>query len=190
MWNQQWLKIPISWRVAYGVQWQILGPILSKIRATYICSKIDPPPPSDKPKWLLYIHILHIFTKIHLPPTWVTSLMNASTGFKIIIQKTHFILFQADKLGCRSFITPKDVTEGIYKLNLAFVANLFNNHPSLDATNIDLEEYANVEESREERSKHLPIRFRMSVLNYTKNLQSKIKDQFRSPHSDTWCPTI
>jgi plastin-3 len=44
------------------------------------------------------------------------------------------------------------VTEGIYKLNLAFVANLFNNHPSLDATNIDLEEYANVEESREERS--------------------------------------
>jgi hypothetical protein len=45
------------------------------------------------------------------------------------------------------------VTEGVYKLNLAFVANLFNNHPSLDATNIDLEEYANVEESREERSK-------------------------------------
>ena len=62
------------------------------------------------------------------------------------------MLQQADKLGCRSFITPKDVTEGIYKLNLAFVANLFNNHPSLDATNIDLEDFANVEESREERT--------------------------------------
>jgi plastin-3 len=49
-----------------------------------------------------------------------------------------FWFCQADKLGCRSFITPKDVTDGIYKLNLAFVANLFNNHPSLDATNIDL----------------------------------------------------
>jgi hypothetical protein len=66
---------------------------------------------------------------------------------------TFLIFLKADKLGCRSFITPKDVTEGIYKLNLAFVANLFNNHPSLDATNIDLEDYANVEESREERSK-------------------------------------
>ena len=71
----------------------------------------------------------------------------------INFQVKPFFSIQAEKLGCRSFITPKDVTEGIYKLNLAFVANLFNNHPSLDATNIDLEEYANIEESREERSK-------------------------------------
>ena len=64
--------------------------------------------------------------------------------------------FQADKLGCRSFISPKDVVEGIYKLNLAFVANLFNNHPAMDAAPEDLinsEEYANFEESREEKSK-------------------------------------
>ena len=41
---------------------------------------------------------------------------------------------------------------GIYKLNCAFVANLFNKHPGLDSSNIDLEDYANVEESREEKT--------------------------------------
>ena len=58
-------------------------------------------------------------------------------------------------MGCRSFISPKDVVEGIYKLNLAFVANLFNNHPGMDAAPEDLinsEEYAHLEESREEKS--------------------------------------
>ena len=32
--------------------------------------------------------------------------------------------------------------------------------------------------------------FRMSVLHYTKYLSSKIQDQFRSPNSDTVCPTF
>ena len=46
------------------------------------------------------------------------------------------------------------MVEGVYKLNLAFVANLFNNHPAMDASNLpNLEDYVNVEESREERSK-------------------------------------
>jgi len=82
-----------------------------------------------------------------------------------LTNRAEIMLQQADKLGCRSFITPKDVTEGIYKLNLAFVANLFNNHPSLDATNIDLEDYANVEEFREERSEKLdPEIFYLTIL--------------------------
>ena len=45
------------------------------------------------------------------------------------------------------------MVEGVYKLNLAFVANLFNNHPAMDASNLpNLEDYVNVEESREERT--------------------------------------
>jgi len=62
------------------------------------------------------------------------------------------MLQQADKLGCRSFISPHDVTEGVYKLNLAFVANLFNNHPSLDKPDIDWEGFENLEETREEKT--------------------------------------
>lgn len=62
------------------------------------------------------------------------------------------MLQQAAKLKCRSFVTPQDVVNGVYKLNLAFVANLFNNHPCLEQTNGTLE-YNPVEETREEKSK-------------------------------------
>ena len=42
------------------------------------------------------------------------------------------MLQQADKLGCRKFVKPTDVAKGQPKLNLAFVANLFNTCPGLD----------------------------------------------------------
>ena len=69
-----------------------------------------------------------------------------------LTSRAELMLEQADKLGCRSFITAQDVTEGVYKLNLAFVANLFNNHPSLDKPDIDWEGMENLEETREGKS--------------------------------------
>ena len=42
------------------------------------------------------------------------------------------MLRQADRLGCRAFVTPRDIVNGHEKLTMAFVANLFNNHPALD----------------------------------------------------------
>jgi plastin-1 len=42
-------------------------------------------------------------------------------------------LQNADKLECRKFLTPKSLVAGNPKLNLAFVAHLFNTHPGLDA---------------------------------------------------------
>lgn len=42
------------------------------------------------------------------------------------------MLTNADKLGCRKFLTPKSLVAGNPKLNLAFVAHLFNTHPGLD----------------------------------------------------------
>jgi plastin-3 len=96
-----------------------------------------------------YTHLLYQIAPLELGVT-KEALMESDH-----LSSAEIMLQQADKLGCRSFISPKDVVEGIYKLNLAFVANLFNNHPGLDSSNIDLEEYANVEESREEKSKPL-----------------------------------
>lgn len=61
------------------------------------------------------------------------------------------MLQQADKLSCRSFLTPDDVVEGVYKLNVAFVANLFNKHPGLDKPDEPLE-LDNIEETREEKT--------------------------------------
>ncbi|KAJ3121825.1 hypothetical protein HK098_003339 [Nowakowskiella sp. JEL0407] len=42
------------------------------------------------------------------------------------------VLENADKLGCRKYLTSKTLVEGNPKLNFAFVANLFNNHPGLE----------------------------------------------------------
>lgn len=41
------------------------------------------------------------------------------------------MLKQAAKIGCRKFLRPKDVVKGNQRLNLAFVANLFNTYPAL-----------------------------------------------------------
>ena len=50
----------------------------------------------------------------------------------------------AEKLDCRKFLTPTSLVAGNPKLNLAFVANLFNTHPGLDP--ITEEEKAQVED--------------------------------------------
>lgn len=64
------------------------------------------------------------------------------------------MLKEAEKLGCRSFVTPQDIVKGVHKLNLAFVANLFNNYPGLDKPdNAELSQILeNMEETREEKS--------------------------------------
>lgn len=47
------------------------------------------------------------------------------------MKRADAMLQQADRLGCRQFVTPADVVSGNPKLNLAFVANLFNKYPAL-----------------------------------------------------------
>lgn len=49
-----------------------------------------------------------------------------------LLQRAEEVLVNADNMGCRKFLTPKSLVSGNPKLNLAFVANLFNNHPCLE----------------------------------------------------------
>lgn len=69
------------------------------------------------------------------------------------LNRAEIMLQQAAKLNCRSFVTPQDVVNGVYKLNLAFVANLFNIHPGLDQPD-EIEGLESIEETREEKSMH------------------------------------
>lgn len=46
-------------------------------------------------------------------------------------RRAELMLQQAAKMDCRQFVSPRDITAGNSKLNLAFVANLFNMHPGL-----------------------------------------------------------
>ncbi|KAF3902523.1 Fimbrin [Orbilia brochopaga] len=49
-----------------------------------------------------------------------------------VLQRAEQVLENADKLDCRKFLTAKSLVAGNPKLNLAFVAHLFNTHPCLD----------------------------------------------------------
>ncbi|KAL9135288.1 MAG: hypothetical protein Q9175_003524 [Cornicularia normoerica] len=49
-----------------------------------------------------------------------------------LLQRAEQVLQNADRLDCRKFLSPTSLVAGNPKLNLAFVANLFNTHPGLD----------------------------------------------------------
>lgn len=69
------------------------------------------------------------------------------------LKRAEAMLQQAERLGCRQFVTPTDVISGSPKLNLAFVANLFNKYPALTKPeNVDLDWDRLEGETREERT--------------------------------------
>ncbi|XP_061209264.1 plastin-3 isoform X2 [Neopsephotus bourkii] len=69
------------------------------------------------------------------------------------LRRAECMLQQADRLGCRQFVTPADVVSGNPKLNLAFVANLFNKYPALTKPeNQDIDWTLLEGETREERT--------------------------------------
>ncbi|XP_062331937.1 plastin-3-like isoform X2 [Osmerus eperlanus] len=81
------------------------------------------------------------------------SISLAGLSEKDDLKRAESMLQQADRLGCRQFVTPADVVSGNPKLNLAFVANLFNKHPSLTKPeNQDLDWGRLEGETREERT--------------------------------------
>ena len=54
---------------------------------------------------------------------------------EIYYKRAEQVLQNSEKLDCRKFLTPTSLVAGNPKLNLAFVANLFNTHPGLEALN-------------------------------------------------------
>ena len=71
-----------------------------------------------------------------------------------LISRAELMLQEADKLGCRSFVSAADVVSGNDKLNLAFVANLFNHYPNLEPCD-DVTPVR--DETREEKSKRCVV---------------------------------
>ncbi|XP_055013626.1 plastin-1-like [Boleophthalmus pectinirostris] len=68
-------------------------------------------------------------------------------------RRAELMLQQAARLDCRQFVSPRDVTSGNSKLNMAFVANLFNNHPALERGGMNGLDMGRIEaETREEKT--------------------------------------
>merc|ERR1712226_115294 len=74
-------------------------------------------------------------------------LVASPTSYTDLTDRAEATLQMADRLGCREFVTPTDIVKGQPRLNLAFVANLFNNHPNLIPTDVE-----GIEETREEKT--------------------------------------
>ncbi|KAM9321171.1 plastin-2 [Gastrophryne carolinensis] len=69
------------------------------------------------------------------------------------LKRADCMLVQADRLGCRQFVTATDVVRGNPKLNLAFIANLFNKYPALQKPENQDIDWSSIEgETREERT--------------------------------------
>ncbi|MEQ2237514.1 Plastin-3, partial [Ilyodon furcidens] len=69
---------------------------------------------------------------------------------KDLKKRAECLLKQAERLGCRQFVTANDIVTGNTKLNLAFVATLFNKHPAL--TKPENQDWNLESETREERT--------------------------------------
>jgi len=70
-------------------------------------------------------------------------------GESDMLKRAGLMLNEADKLDCKKFVRPRDVVNGVPKLNLAFVANLFNHYPALEPVEDDI--VIDIEETREEK---------------------------------------
>ncbi|PIA16398.1 hypothetical protein COEREDRAFT_81349 [Coemansia reversa NRRL 1564] len=62
------------------------------------------------------------------------------------MQRAEKMLQNADRIGCRRYVSPKTVVNGNPKLNLAFVAHLFNTHPCLEPLEEDTGDRAELDE--------------------------------------------
>lgn len=68
-----------------------------------------------------------------------------------LTRRAEKMLNEADKLKVKDFISANDVITGHPKLNMAFVANLFNTYPALE-TPEHVENIEEIEETREEKT--------------------------------------
>lgn len=84
------------------------------------------------------------------------------------------MLQMADKIGCRRFVRPKDVVAGNSKLNMAFVANLFNTYPGLPPMDAELEEV--LEEAREETREERTFRNWMNSIGVSPYVNNLYRD--------------
>ncbi|KAK3016123.1 hypothetical protein RJ639_006157, partial [Escallonia herrerae] len=94
-----------------------------------------------------YAHLLNV-----LAPEHGTT---ATLDTKDPTKRANLVLEQAEKMDCKRYVTPKDIVEGSTNLNLAFVAQIFQqrNGLSMDNKNISFAEMMSddAQTSREER---------------------------------------
>ncbi|XP_050363466.1 fimbrin-2 [Argentina anserina] len=70
-----------------------------------------------------YAHLLNVLAPEYSKPSALAA--------KNILERAKLVLEHADRMGCKRYLTPKDIVEGSPNLNLAFVAHVFQHRNGL-----------------------------------------------------------
>ncbi|XP_055831569.1 fimbrin-2-like [Solanum dulcamara] len=70
-----------------------------------------------------YAHLLNVLAPEYINPTTLT--------LKDHLERAKLVLAHADRMGCKRYLTAKDIVEGSPNLNLAFVAHIFQHRNGL-----------------------------------------------------------
>ncbi|XP_004290135.1 PREDICTED: fimbrin-2 [Fragaria vesca subsp. vesca] len=70
-----------------------------------------------------YAHLLNVLAPEHSKPSALAA--------KNTLERAKLVLEHADRMGCKRYLTPKDIVEGSPNLNLAFVAHVFQHRNGL-----------------------------------------------------------
>ncbi|CAO2200555.1 unnamed protein product [Urochloa humidicola] len=103
----------------------------------------------------------------------------SAMSVKDLLQRARLVLEHADRMGCKRYLTPKDIVDGLPNLNLAFVAHIFQKRNGLSkqmkqVSFVDgLSDDAQV--SREERSFRLWINS-LGISTYINNVFEDLRN--------------
>ncbi|XVF32068.1 hypothetical protein REPUB_Repub17cG0050100 [Reevesia pubescens] len=70
-----------------------------------------------------YAHLLNVLAPEHSNPSTLAA--------KVPLQRAKLVLEHADRMGCKRYLTAKDIVDGSPNLNLAFVAHIFQHRNGL-----------------------------------------------------------
>ncbi|KAK8959888.1 Fimbrin-like protein 2 [Platanthera guangdongensis] len=112
-----------------------------------------------------------------LAPEYIIN--HSGMNVKDLLERAQLVLEHADRMGCKRYLTPKDIVDGLPNLNLAFVAHIFQKRNGLssqkkqfsflDATQDD------TQVSREERAFRLWMNS-LGISTYINNLFEDLRD--------------
>lgn len=117
-----------------------------------------------------YAHLLNVLAPEHGSATTLDT--------KDPTERANLILEHAERMECKRYVTPKDIVEGSANLNLAFVAQIFQqrNGLSMDTKNMSFAEMMtdDAQTSREERCFRLWINS-LGIDSYVNNLFEDVR---------------
>ncbi|KAI4306166.1 hypothetical protein L6164_029467 [Bauhinia variegata] len=118
-----------------------------------------------------YAYLLNVLAPEHCSPSTLDT--------KDPYERAKLVLDHAEKMGCKRYLTPKDIVEGSSNLNLAFVAQIFHQRSGLstDSRKMSYAEIMtdDVQTSREERCFRLWINS-LGVATYVNNVFEDVRN--------------